>query len=224
MTCLDCGAGKVRARQLCGRCYDARRYAGLDMPPTARKPFEPIEGERWLPVVGWEGRYEVSDYGRVRSEGGLLRLNTRPDGRLQANLNRAGVQRMVKVHRLVLEAFVGPCLPSTEGCHNDGNVANNHVSNLRWDTRSANNLDSVRHGTHHLASRTHCLRNHPLAGRNLKLSTLARGRRECWACARAAALVRHDVAMGRVPRSLQQASDLAYAKIMETALPEDAAP
>jgi hypothetical protein len=34
-----------------------------------------------------------------------------------------------------------------DACHNDGNPANCHLHNLRWDTRSNNNLDAVRHGT-----------------------------------------------------------------------------
>jgi hypothetical protein len=52
-----------------------------------------------------------------------------------------------KVHRLVLEAFVGPCPPGMECCHNDGNPLNNRLDNLRWDTRRSNQLDRNRHGT-----------------------------------------------------------------------------
>lgn len=53
---------------------------------------------------------------------------------------------MKLVHRLVLEAFVGPCPSGCEGCHYDGNPANNIVSNLRWDTTKNNCLDKRRHG------------------------------------------------------------------------------
>lgn len=52
-----------------------------------------------------------------------------------------------RVHRLVLEAFVGPCPPGMEACHNDGNPANNALTNLRWDTRQANAADRSLHGT-----------------------------------------------------------------------------
>jgi hypothetical protein len=52
------------------------------------------------------------------------------------------------VHRLVLEAFVGPCPEGMECCHNDGNRQNNSLSNLRWDTRQANQNDRKNHGTH----------------------------------------------------------------------------
>lgn len=52
------------------------------------------------------------------------------------------------VHRLVLIAFVGPCPDGMEACHEDGNVLNNALPNLRWDTPSANAADKIRHGTH----------------------------------------------------------------------------
>lgn len=50
------------------------------------------------------------------------------------------------VHRLVLEAFVGPCPEGMEACHADGNRTNNALSNLRWDTPKANAADRERHG------------------------------------------------------------------------------
>lgn len=50
-------------------------------------------------------------------------------------------------HRLVLEAFVGPCPDGLEACHNDGNPQNNKVNNLRWDTRESNMSDKLIHGT-----------------------------------------------------------------------------
>lgn len=52
------------------------------------------------------------------------------------------------VHRLVLETFVGPCPPKMECRHLDGNPQNNNLENLRWDTRSKNQIDAVKHGTH----------------------------------------------------------------------------
>lgn len=51
------------------------------------------------------------------------------------------------VHRLVLEAFIGPCPPGMQCCHEDGNPANNNLANLRWDTPKNNTADQVRHGT-----------------------------------------------------------------------------
>lgn len=114
--------------------------------------------EIWRPVVGYEGIYEVSDQGRIRSlarldtkgrrvNARILRLKTDPRGYQQVNLHRDRKMTAHRVHRIVLAAFVGPAPEGTEGCHYDGNPSNNRASNLRWDTRSANNFDKRRHGT-----------------------------------------------------------------------------
>jgi hypothetical protein len=63
---------------------------------------------------------------------------------MRVNLGR-GCMRYV--HRLVLEAFIGPCPHGMEACHWDGRPENNQLSNLRWDTDLANQADSARHGT-----------------------------------------------------------------------------
>lgn len=52
-----------------------------------------------------------------------------------------------KVHRLILEAFVGPIPRGMQCCHGDGNPANNRLSNLRWDTPKGNQADRIKHGT-----------------------------------------------------------------------------
>lgn len=49
-------------------------------------------------------------------------------------------------HQLVLTAFSGPCPDGMEGCHGNGNPADNRLDNLRWDTRKANAEDCIRHG------------------------------------------------------------------------------
>jgi hypothetical protein len=65
-----------------------------------------------------------------------------------------------RVHRLVLEAFIGPCPANMEGCHGDGNRGNNSIPNLRWDTKLENAQDRIKHGTqikgakHHKAIHT----------------------------------------------------------------------
>jgi hypothetical protein len=70
-------------------------------------------------------------------------------GRLIVILSQAisNKRTFVQVHRAVLEAFKRPPNPGEECCHNDGNPLNNDISNLRWDTRSANQLDRHKHGT-----------------------------------------------------------------------------
>lgn len=120
--------------------------------------------ERWLPVVGFEGQYEVSDLGRVRSLDRLLpwkrtlRTGTVVDclrrhagrilvpqaqeaGHLWVQLGR-GAQ--VYVHHVVLEAFVGPQPLGHVGLHWDDDPSNNRLLNLRWGTRSDNYADFVR--------------------------------------------------------------------------------
>jgi hypothetical protein len=54
---------------------------------------------------------------------------------------------MAWVHRLVLEAFVGPCPEGLETRHLDGNPSNNRLENLVWDTHANNMADGIRHGT-----------------------------------------------------------------------------
>lgn len=107
--------------------------------------------EVWLPVPleQYADIYEVSDLGRVRrskdstikkfSVGYALKPRVNVSGHRRVAL-QPGFKNMM-VHRLVLGAFVGPCPEGMEGCHNDGDPSNNALSNLRWDTRSANQLD-----------------------------------------------------------------------------------
>lgn len=54
--------------------------------------------------------------------------------------------KLIYVHKLVLEAFVGPCPTGLQCCHEDGNPANNALTNLRWDTPVSNQADRDRHG------------------------------------------------------------------------------
>lgn len=117
--------------------------------------------ENWLPVVGCRG-YEVSDLGNVRSYRssngrGELKDQPRPlkpstmgdKPYLQVTLGYGnGTFRQVQVQLLVLEAFVGPRpSPLHDGCHNNGIGHDNHLSNLRWDTKSGNMEDKILHGT-----------------------------------------------------------------------------
>jgi len=81
----------------------------------------------------------------------LLKAMTDGYGRKSVML-RPG-NRQAFVHQLILEAFVGPCPEGMECCHNDGNPANNRLTNLRWDTHKANAADQVLHGTHHRGER-----------------------------------------------------------------------
>ncbi len=115
--------------------------------------------EIWKDITNWVGCYQVSTYGQVRSLDRVMphkRFGTKKyKGKIlrtsrlypQVILKRPGIEEPHSVHRLVLEAFVGPCPDGMEGCHNDGNPRNCSLDNLRWDTKSNNNMDKVNHGT-----------------------------------------------------------------------------
>ncbi len=77
----------------------------------------------------------------------------RRQGYLTVNLAKGGKKTARRIHRLVLEAFIGPCPPDMVACHGDGDRANNELSNLRWDTPRANSDDSLRHGTRAMGAR-----------------------------------------------------------------------
>lgn len=178
--------------------------------------------ERWLPVVGYEGLYEVSNMGRVRGvdrlevtkagytrqrRGKVRSLKQNRDGYMVVMLSREGKRRTVKVHRLVLEAFVGPCPEGHEACHYNDDPADNRLQNLRWDTRSENLLDQVRNGIHRHSRTTHCPRGHLLEAPNLIPSALKHGHRKCLACNRARDRVRY---YPELRAELQQIADDYY--------------
>ncbi len=102
----------------------------------------------WKPVVGFERIYEVSNIGQVRSvKRGNLRTPPNSVGYPSVSLFTKGVRRERTVHRMVLEAFVGPCPEKHECLHKDGSRANNNLSNLRWGTHVDNMNEASRHGT-----------------------------------------------------------------------------
>lgn len=174
--------------------------------------------ETWRPVVGYEGYYEVSNLGRVRSldrvdrsgkkrRGRVLRAQPHRDGHLRIRLSRADGGRSFDVHRLVGEAFIGPLPSGMETRHLDGDPSNNASTNLAYGTKAENNDDRVRHGTHHNARKTHCPRNHPLVEPNLVAAAARRGGRTCLACSRERGRARKtgaEFSIERADASLQQ--------------------
>lgn len=115
--------------------------------------------EHWRAIPGWEGHYEVSDQGRVRSldrlvrhgrgdamrhrKGQLLQPGRKASGHLSVVLGSSGSH---DVHVLVLLAFVGPRPTGQEARHADDDPGNNRLCNLSWGTRSQNMYDAVRNG------------------------------------------------------------------------------
>lgn len=118
-----------------------------------------MDTERWLPVVGWEGFYEVSDMGRVRSldrwaavrgdgrrliKGRVLKTPTDSWGYPIVHLQVRERSQTVRIHLLVLEAFVGSRPAGLEGCHENDNKLDARLNNLRWDTPASNRQDAIR--------------------------------------------------------------------------------
>lgn len=154
--------------------------------------------ERWRAIFGFP-LYEVSDEGRVRSldrevwngrgafthRGRILVPFVTPKGYHAVNLRRDAHMHPHKlVHRLVYSAFVG----NPEGMqirHLDGNPANNTLENITVGTNSENQHDSVRHGTHHCARKTHCKHGHEFTPENTTHYIQAHGGqgRRCKRCA-----------------------------------------
>lgn len=166
--------------------------------------------EEWRPIPGWEGYYEASDRGRVRSmprrigssfgatrviPGRVISQSANVRGYMAVNLWRDNARTVALVHRLVLNAFVGLRPEGLVGCHWDDDKSNNALTNLRWDTPVANGRDRVRNGHHYLANRTHCVHGHPFAGENLYLSP--DGKRHCRTCRRQREVDRKSSRQGR---------------------------
>jgi hypothetical protein len=118
--------------------------------------------ENWKDIPGYEGRYQVSDQGRVRSldalvlcsgpvkgayysrkKGRVLRPGRMPLGHLSVALGKGNSQC---VHKLVLISFIGAALEGYECLHRNGVPDDNRLDNLHWGTRSENMKDAYAHG------------------------------------------------------------------------------
>lgn len=140
--------------------------------------------EVWRPVVGWEGLYEVSDHGNVRSLDKVIERRgrqTRLKGKQRKLVKHSagyweiifhnGIRDHQLVHRVVAAAFLGPCPPGKEVAHWDGNRANPRLENLRYVTRSENHLDKNRHGTGIQGARNHMAKLNERAVRKILIDT-----------------------------------------------------
>jgi len=181
-------------------------------PNRTEGSMESIESpEQWRPVVGYEGLYEVSDHGNVRSldrnspdhrggvrkfKGRKLRPGRESNGKWLVGLCRDGKAHSARVHRLVAEAFLGPAPEGAEVCHRDDNNDNNKLSNLYWGTRSDNLRDAVRNGRHWQANKTHCKWGHEFTPENTAIHRS--GGRQCRAC---------RTARSRRRRAVEEASE-----------------
>lgn len=117
--------------------------------------------EEWRSIKGFEGSYEVSDLGRVRSLdrmvnsahnakrivlGQILRASKEPNGYLRICLSIRNRYKSYSVHRLVAKAFIPNCDNKSQINHKDGDKENNTVPNLEWCTAKENSQHAVTTG------------------------------------------------------------------------------
>lgn len=119
--------------------------------------------EIWREVPGYDGWYECSTEGRVRSwkSPGNNQAGERPRSDvprpvrpactrgeyLFVNLSRGGAVKSFRLNRLVLTAFEGPPFEGAQACHRNGDRSDNRLDNLYWGTPAENQTDKERHGT-----------------------------------------------------------------------------
>lgn len=191
--CTACAIGMYTARDYpCdayGRRLSAvRAVAAVKMRGGTAAPMTAISAPPSLPrgysaVPGFVG-YAVNRAGAViscRSVGGgvwwfatkwhSVVLRQHHQGYKQVRIRvRGRAARLVLVHRMVLAAFVGPCPRGKEACHNNGKHDDNRINNLRWDTKSANLHDRIKHG-HIDRSETRAAKLTPAKVRTIRAST-----------------------------------------------------
>ena len=122
-----------------------------------------MENEKWLDVVGYEGLYEVSNYGKVRTKEGktthtkrhgerkwnqrVLKEKNKNGRDVRYSLWRDGKPKSFLAHRLVALAFIGSPPKGKESInHIDGNPRNNYVGNLEWCDHKFNNNHAFDNG------------------------------------------------------------------------------
>ncbi len=105
--------------------------------------------EEWRDVPGYEGHYQVSDQGRVKScprtgsKGGALSPHI-GNGYLRVNLRKAGGRKTYLIHYLVMVAFVGERPRECEIDHINGNRLDNRLANLRYLHHTENHAQGAR--------------------------------------------------------------------------------
>ena len=158
----------------------------------------------WKTIPSTKGNYEASSTGVIRSatrrvlkSNGVSQtfhgreiepLHGGTGGYAAVNISVGGKVQTRRIHVLVAEAFLGPRPEGAHVCHNDGDVTNNYIENLRYDTASNNFKQRRERGTDRNVNKTHGDCWHTLMDeRNLVVSSLKKGYRVCKSCARARA-------------------------------------
>lgn len=116
--------------------------------------------EEWKDIKGFEGLYQVSTLGRVKSldrcvygkdgryqniKGGIKKPSKRKDGYMKVSLYKDGVHLPKYLHRIIAEAFIPNPFEFDVINHKDENPSNNNIDNLEWCTQRYNLLYNDRH-------------------------------------------------------------------------------
>jgi hypothetical protein len=115
--------------------------------------------EKWLPVVGHEGLYEVSDQGRVKKLSKGIVLNQHEDswGYKRVSLKGDHGYKVRLVHVLVAQSFIGPYQKGKVVCHGPNGQHDNSLANLYYSTQSINTKeDKRRDGTANIGDAHPC--------------------------------------------------------------------
>lgn len=164
---------------------------------------ETLNDERWIPVVGFEGIYEVSSLGRVQSldrivlgkrtrffKGQELKQRLARGGYPTVQLRNANAGRIfpaIAVHRLMALAFLGPPPDGCDRvCHINDDKTDNRVENLMWGNASINGHHAVVNGKHYEAAKTQCMHGHKYVHGSYSIRTTTTGKsfRVCLVCKR----------------------------------------
>ena len=119
------------------------------------------ENETWKDIPGYEGRYQASDLGNIRSldrwitcsdgrkifyEGKQLIANVSGNKRRTVKISKEGENKTFSVYVLVALTFLGPRPEGFEVCHKNGICTDDRLENLRYGTQMSNVIDRYRHG------------------------------------------------------------------------------
>jgi len=127
----------------------------LTRPKQRERPKSGIAEEVWVDIKGWEGLYQISSFGRVKSlarhrrhscKGDIILKGSIRNQYLGVNLKDKGKEKAKSVHRLVAEAFLPNLHNLPQINHIDGDKLNNTLSNLEWCDASENQIHAIKLG------------------------------------------------------------------------------
>ena len=129
--------------------------------------------EIWKDIAGYEGLYQASDKGRIRSlshyaknnvnggqrmtKGRVLTPYKLPSGYLMVKLSKSEARKKISVHRLIALTFIDNKNNLPEVNHKDGDKSNNSIENLEWVSRKENQNHMYDHGLNKKAKPVECL-------------------------------------------------------------------